>query len=165
MAYRRELFFESKGFVSHMHIPSGDDDLFVQNAAAGKNTTVVFDKKAHTISEPKNGFKDWMRQKQRHYKTSKHYKGYFKFILGLYSSVQLLFYLSLIAALILTPFWKELLIVTGAKILLQYLVFIFAAVKLGSFRILWLLPLLETLTWFFQLYAMIMSRLNKKKRW
>ncbi len=35
MAYKKSLFFENKGFAAHMHIPSGDDDLFV-NANANK---------------------------------------------------------------------------------------------------------------------------------
>ena len=165
MSYKRELFFQARGFVNHMHIPSGDDDLFVQEAAKGRNTTVVFAKDSHTISEPKNGFKDWLHQKQRHYKTSKHYKGFHKFLLGLYALLQPLFYVSLAAVFIITPYWREALIIGGSKLLMQYLVFIFATLKLGSYRILWILPLLEILTWFFQVYSVVSSRLNKKKRW
>jgi len=40
LAYRRSVFFENKGFGSHNHIVSGDDDLFVNSIANGKNTSV-----------------------------------------------------------------------------------------------------------------------------
>ena len=38
LAYRRSVFFENKGFGNHNHIVSGDDDLFVNSNASGKNT-------------------------------------------------------------------------------------------------------------------------------
>jgi cellulose synthase/poly-beta-1,6-N-acetylglucosamine synthase-like glycosyltransferase len=165
LAYNRQLFFEKKGFVSHMHIPSGDDDMFVQEAGTRKNTAVAFHKESHTVSEPKKTFGEWIKQKQRHYKTSKYYKPGHKFVLGLYGIMQPLFYVLLVLALVFTPYWEMILIATGAKVLLQYLVFIFSTLKLGSYRILWVLPLLEILTWCFQLYALSMSKVNKKQRW
>jgi cellulose synthase/poly-beta-1,6-N-acetylglucosamine synthase-like glycosyltransferase len=33
LAYRKEVFFRHKGFASHQHIMSGDDDLFINEAA------------------------------------------------------------------------------------------------------------------------------------
>ena len=165
IAYNRQLFFEKKGFVSHMHIASGDDDLFVQEAGTRKNTAVVFHKESHTVSEPKKNLGDWLKQKQRHYKTSKYYKPGHKFVLGLYGIMQPLFYVSLVLALVFTPYWEMVLIAAGIKVFLQYLVFVFSTLKLGSYRILWFLPLLEILTWCFQLYALTLSKVNKKQRW
>ena len=165
MAYNRQLFFDKKGFVSHMHIPSGDDDMFVQEAGTGKNTAVVFHKESHTVSEPKQTFGEWIKQKRRHYKTSKFYKPGHKFVLGLYGVMQPLFYVFLTLALLFTPFWKETLIIAGVKLFLQYLVFIFSIMKLGSYRILLVLPLLEIITWIIQLYAFTLSKVNKKQHW
>lgn len=34
MAYRKSLFMNAKGFTNHLHISSGDDDLFVQQVAS-----------------------------------------------------------------------------------------------------------------------------------
>jgi len=165
MAYHRQLFFDNKGFVSHMNIMSGDDDLFVQQAATRKNVAVVFQKEAHTLSAPKTSFKEWFRQKQRHYKTSKFYKPSHKFALGFYGFLQPLFYAALVLTFMFTPFWKEALIITGVKIFLQYLVFVLSTLKLGSYRILWVLPLLELLTWLLQFYAYLLSAMRKKPRW
>ena len=39
LAYRKELFFENKGFASHYELASGDDDLFINEVARKANTT------------------------------------------------------------------------------------------------------------------------------
>ena len=67
LAYHKELFFKNKGFSSHQHILSGDDDLFINEVANKTNTQIVVDSAAHTISVPKQSFKLWIRQKRRHY--------------------------------------------------------------------------------------------------
>ena len=36
LAYNRQLFYKNKGFTSHYHIPSGDDDLFHQPGSKKK---------------------------------------------------------------------------------------------------------------------------------
>ena len=38
LCYTKTLFFANKGFASHMHVMSGDDDLFVCQAG-----TVIFE--------------------------------------------------------------------------------------------------------------------------
>ena len=85
LSYKRSLFLKNKGFASINHIPGGDDDLFVNKVANKRNTAIVLDADAHTLSEPKTTWSAWMRQKSRHYTTAKHYKPKNKFLLGLYS--------------------------------------------------------------------------------
>ena len=85
LAYRRDVFLRNKGFSSINHIPSGDDDLFINQVANKKNTTVVLDPDAFTLSLPKETWKEWMQQKRRHYSTGKFYKASHKFLLGLYT--------------------------------------------------------------------------------
>ncbi|MEP7239123.1 MAG: glycosyl transferase family 2, partial [Ferruginibacter sp.] len=92
LSYKKDLFFRNKGFSSINHIPSGDDDLFINKVATKRNTTIVTDKEAHTLSEPKRTWRNWMKQKGRHYTTAKYYKPIHKFLLGLYSSMQSLFF-------------------------------------------------------------------------
>ncbi|HEY1112899.1 MAG TPA: glycosyltransferase [Chitinophagaceae bacterium] len=92
LAYRKDVFFRNKGFSAINHIPSGDDDLFINRVANGKNTTVVLDPEAFTLSKPKQTWKDWKRQKTRHYSTSKFYKKSHQFLLGLYTGSYFLFY-------------------------------------------------------------------------
>src|SRR5437868_4035888 len=71
LAYKKDVFFRNKGFSSINHIPSGDDDLFINRVATKNNTAVVIDPEAFTISRPKRTWKEWMKQKNRHYSTGK----------------------------------------------------------------------------------------------
>lgn len=92
ISYKKGLFFRHKGFSSINHIPGGDDDLFVNKAANRNNTEIIIDKDAITLSAPKRTWKEWRNQKLRHYTTAKYYKTKHKFLLGLYSFTQFLFY-------------------------------------------------------------------------
>lgn len=92
LSYRRELFFRNKGFSAINNLPSGDDDLFINKVATKSNTAIVLDPGAFTISAPKETWKDWLRQKTRHYSTGKHYKGSHQFLLSLYAASLFLFY-------------------------------------------------------------------------
>lgn len=100
LSYKKGLFFRNKGFSSINHIPSGDDDLFINKVATRNNTAVIIDPEAVTRSAPKRTLKEWMRQKSRHYTTAKFYKPKHKFLLGLYAGTQFLFYPLFIATLI-----------------------------------------------------------------
>ena len=100
LSYKKDLFFRNKGFSSINHIPSGDDDLFINKVATKTNTTIVTNKEAHTLSEPEKTWSSWMKQKGRHYTTAKYYKPKHKILLGLYSATQSLFFpLAIITAI------------------------------------------------------------------
>jgi glycosyltransferase involved in cell wall biosynthesis len=92
LSYRKDTFLRNKGFSTINHIPSGDDDLFINMIANRNNTAIVIDKEAHTISEPQKTWKSWMEQKNRHYTTAKFYKPSHKFLLALYATLQTLVY-------------------------------------------------------------------------
>jgi cellulose synthase/poly-beta-1,6-N-acetylglucosamine synthase-like glycosyltransferase len=74
LAYRKDLFIKNRGFASHSHILSGDDDLFVHEVATKKNTVVEYRHNAHTRSLPCTSFECWFTQKKRHLKSSPHYR-------------------------------------------------------------------------------------------
>ena len=67
LSYKKELFFNNKGFSSINHIPGGDDDLFINKVATKDNTAIVIDKEAHTLSEPEKTWSKWQRQKFSHH--------------------------------------------------------------------------------------------------
>jgi cellulose synthase/poly-beta-1,6-N-acetylglucosamine synthase-like glycosyltransferase len=66
LAYEKSLFFENKGFAGHYHLLSGDDDLFVNQNASGRNCVVEFSPESHTLSSPETTFRSWIKQKRRH---------------------------------------------------------------------------------------------------
>lgn len=121
LSYKKTIFFRHKGFSTHNHIPSGDDDLFINMAATKRNTKINVDKDTFTLSEPAKSWGQWMKQKNRHYSTGKYYKGMHKFLLGLYS-FSLFFFYPLLAAAIIFYSWKFALIVFGIRLLVQAIV-------------------------------------------
>jgi len=102
LAYKKELFNANKGFTSHHHVISGDDDLFINQVADSKNTVISIHPDAFTISEPKMTHEEWQMQKERHLSTGKYYKMKFQVLLGLYAISHLLFWLTFVASII---FW------------------------------------------------------------
>lgn len=96
LAYRKSLFFKSKGFSSHYHLISGDDDLFVNMLAKRGNTKTEYSIQSHILSIPKSTFKEWIKQKKRHLITGNHYKKRDKILLGGEILSRELFYISFI---------------------------------------------------------------------
>ncbi len=131
LSYKKSVFFRHKGFSSHNHISSGDDDLFINMAATKTNTNICIDKDSFTLSEPAKTWGQWYRQKSRHYSTGKYYKGLHKFMLGIYAGTHFLFY-PLFAAAILFFCWKLALIVFGCRFVVQAIFFTICANKLNE---------------------------------
>ena len=131
LSYTKDIFMRNKGFSSINHIPSGDDDLFINKVATKKNTAVVIDADAITRSIPKTTWAGWLKQKSRHYTTAKYYKPEHKFLLGLYFVTQFIYY-PLFAATLLLYNWQLALIVFGVRFLLQAVIFYKAMKKLGE---------------------------------
>jgi hypothetical protein len=119
LSYKKEVFLRNKGFSSINQMPSGDDDLFINQVANKNNTAIVIDHDAHTISEPKTTFQDWMNQKYRHYTTSKYYKTSHAALLGLFAFSQFLVYPIFIAALILTQQYIILISLWALRLIVQ----------------------------------------------
>jgi len=83
LAYKKDLFFNNKGFASHYGLKSGDDDLFINEVATRGNTTLLIDKGSTTRSIQSPSFRSWMYQKKRHLTTGKKYTFGTKVFLGL----------------------------------------------------------------------------------
>lgn len=97
LAYKKEVFFKNKGFASHAHLDSGDDDLFINEVAKGNNTKVEFRLNAQTKTNAKTSYSRWVFQKRRHISTSHKYKFFTKLMLGGEIASRVLFFGSAIA--------------------------------------------------------------------
>jgi hypothetical protein len=102
LAYSKDLFFRNKGFASHYHIQTGDDDLFINEVADNKNTVVEFSKESQTISVPETRFRDWFKQKQRHLNSGSLYNRSSKFRIGTELASRILFYSTLVLLCIIS---------------------------------------------------------------
>ncbi len=164
LSYKKSVFFRHKGFSSHNHVPGGDDDLFINRAANSKNISVVIDKDSFTLARPATSWKQWRRQKARHYTTSKYYKGLHKFLLSLYAISHFLFYPLFVATLLFFS-WQWALMVFGIRFLLQALVMFRVTRKLNEKDLFPWFLLLDI--WMFFYYLVFARSLYEKpsKKW
>ena len=164
LSYKKSVFFRHKGFSAHNHVPGGDDDLFINKAATKKNTAIVIDKDAFTLSDAPKTWRQWIRQKNRHYTTSKYYKGIHKFLLGAYAFSHFLFYPLFIITLLFVG-WKLALIVFGVRFILQAIVLFNTTHKLDEKDLFPLFFILDI--WMFFYYLIFSTSLFKKpkKKW
>ena len=166
LAYTKELFFQNKGFASHQHIMSGDDDLFVQEAATKTNTTVCIDTESFMISEPPSSFGKWIHQKLRHLSTGKEYKSKFKRLLGFYSVAHIMIYVCSLAFILLNPtIWYFGLGFLGLKWLLQCTSIFRATKLLKAPKIAYALPYYDVLYTLFLIFFGVASFFIKPKTW
>jgi len=165
LAYHKTEFFNVNGFMDHMKIRSGDDDLFVNQVATKKNTSIEFSEESHTLSNPSKTFSEWFKQKRRHVSTASHYKGKDQFFLGLFYLSQILFWTLFIVLISFLFQWKLVLIVFGIRILTQYLVYGFSAKKLKEQDLILAIPFLEVFLILFQLTIFITNRFSKPNHW
>ncbi len=84
LTYTKSLFNSVKGFKSHYSVISGDDDLFIQEAAKNKNYAIQLDERSFCESKAKSDWSSWILQKNRHYTTSEKYQVIKKLLLGIY---------------------------------------------------------------------------------
>ncbi len=84
LAYTRSRFRETGGFKNHYALPSGDDDLFVQEAARNRNYRIVTDPDTFMFSKAKDSWSGYVQQKSRHLAASMHYRVFKKALLGIY---------------------------------------------------------------------------------
>lgn len=171
LAYKKEHFFGANGFVDHMKILSGDDDLFINGVANYKNTTIVATPESFTRSLPKETYADWIEQKRRHISTAKYYKFKDRVLLGLFYVSQLLFLVLSIALLATTAIMNYQILlyavlgIIGVRYLISFFSVGFAASKLKEKNLVVWYPVLEFLLIFIQISLFITNLFLKPNRW
>ncbi|TVZ55335.1 cellulose synthase/poly-beta-1,6-N-acetylglucosamine synthase-like glycosyltransferase [Lutibacter sp. Hel_I_33_5] len=163
LAYTKSDFFKTKGFISHLHIRSGDDDLFIQDAASNTNTTICTSLDSFTVSDAPTSLQEWFRQKRRHISTSDYYKFKHKFFLGLFYTSKVFFYMLSIIFLIYN--WKISLPLIILYYLICYISVGLSAKKLQETQVLFFLPFLEIFLLLFQFTIFIANSISKPVHW
>ena len=138
LAYRKSLYYEQKGFTSHLNLQRGEDDLFINQVANGKNTRVEASPESIVRITAPHYKKDWHEDKLNYHLTSRLYKGFSRYLMGFETCTRLLFLLMVIVCIvygILTQSW----IVLGTAIMLwllrylmQVMVFRKTSIALGE---------------------------------
>jgi glycosyltransferase involved in cell wall biosynthesis len=166
LAYHKDLFFKIGGFKSHYSIASGDDDLFVNQVATGKNTWVVSTPESQTISEPKHSWNAWFAQKRRHFTTSGMYKTSHKLMLSIWP---LSFAILMLAGIVALYFHTYTLFIIGGLVFrysLQIAILHRVSRRLDVSRdVAWLSPALEIQMHAINLGLYFINLLRKPKKW
>ncbi|WP_240894557.1 glycosyltransferase [Parapedobacter sp. SGR-10] len=166
LAYTKSLFFRGKGFNAHMHIKSGDDDLFINHNATPTNVNIAIHPDAHMYSTAKNTWKAYYKQKARHSGASLLYKRKHKRMLATQLITAILFYTMLAVVLVLYPVcWQY---VVGAyllRLMSQLIVFGKIYRKLAVKDLLIWLPVLDILYYFYICTNGLFNRHKKQISW
>ncbi len=165
LAYKKTLFFKSKGFAAHMHVASGEDDLFINANATAVNTSIVINKGAHVWSEPKTSLIAYLRQKKRHLGARKLYQKKHRLILKTQIIVQILFYVLAITLLFSSATIYIALGVLALSIIIRCLIYPRLLKRLNYSELRWWFPFLDILLLLFIMFNSIVSIFVKKTIW
>jgi glycosyltransferase involved in cell wall biosynthesis len=165
LAYTKKEFFNANGFINHIKIRSGDDDLFVNQIANSQNTTICFSHGSFTVSTPKKTFNEWFKQKRRHVSTAKYYKLNHKVLLSLLYLSNLLFWLLGFILLLTFYKWQIVLALFLTRIVLQYTVIGVSTKKLHEPDLFFFIPFLEIFLIIMQLTIFINNLISKPNHW
>ena len=166
LAYTKTLFFGAKGFAAHMHVLSGDDDLFVNQNATPTNTVIEINPDAFVFTSAKTTISSLFRQKKRHMGVGKIYKSRHRKLLTFDAVSGLLFYILLIGCLS----WRFeafviALILFVVRWIIQLLIYRKTFKKLGEARLLWYLPLFDFVYYLYLNVFGLIGTFIKTKQW
>ena len=165
LGYKKVEFFQANGFIKHMQIRSGDDDLFVNQIANVHNTVLCLNPESFTYSEPKQTFTTWINQKRRHVATAKYYKNFDKIQLAIFYVSQLLFIILPIILLLFLFHWDIVLVLVAFRYLFAWICIGFSAGKLQEKDMLYLFPILEISLTIAQLHIFLINCISKPVHW
>jgi poly-beta-1,6-N-acetyl-D-glucosamine synthase len=166
LAYTKDVFFKASGFKSHYHIPSGDDDLFVNQVSNATNTIICVDKDAHTTSKGKTSWTNYWRQKRRHFSTAKFYKTAHQMALSIYP-ISLLIFIVTFVGILFSPLFRFFAIgIFIVRIIIQIIIFSRSTKYLrGNKDIIWLMPFGELFLLFLNPAVHFANKFSKQVKW
>lgn len=165
MGYKISEFYEANGFINHMKIRSGDDDLFINSVSNKTNTAVCSSSESFTYSIPKTTFSGWFTQKRRHVSTASHYKWFDKTQLALFFVTQLMFVLLAMVLLVSQQNWQIVIGLVGFRYLFAWLSVGFSAAKFDEKDVIYYFPVLEIVLIITQLNVFFTNLFSKPVHW
>lgn len=168
LAYRKELFFNNKGFSRHLNLHYGDDDLFINEVATSDNTRVELSPESRIGIHYEDNFKAWQELKLRYDFTSGYLKTSSKFVFGFERFTVYLFYFFALFLFVYGLYHN--LFFSGVAFLLwlirfvvQVVVYRKTAKRLSSNRLFFLLPVFDLMQTFVNIYYRIVGACSRSK--
>ncbi|MGS2739112.1 glycosyltransferase [Sinomicrobium sp. M5D2P17] len=164
LAFHKSAFYQVNGFISHMNMKNGEDELFINEVSTAKNTIVCTAKAACTESVTTPSVSQWIKQKREGFYVFRNFKLRDRIVLNLYYIMQLLFWLLPVPLILLGANSTPLLVLIFLKWVVQYTIMAKLTRKFGEKGFIWLLPLYEAALISVQFYIFITS-FRKSTRW
>lgn len=165
MSYKKSLFDKSDALERNKHLPTGDDDLFINSVARGGNTEVCISRNAFMYTAAPSTFTQWLNQKRRHLRSGFKYRLHHKLLLFLLPLATLVFYL-LFPVLLVMGIQFNIVMATFATTLLLKLLLSFSVYsKLEAEELRFLSPLLDVFYIGYLLIVFFLILLKPKNNW
>ncbi|MFT7162903.1 MAG: glycosyltransferase involved in cell wall biosynthesis [Bacteroidia bacterium] len=165
LGYLRSTFLKNKGFNQFQKITGGDDDLLVNHYATKSNSNVCFGREALVWSYSKKSFSDYYKQKLRHISVSKYYKAKDKFLLSMYSSSHLCFWIAFVILASSKHFTELMLGILAFRLIFNSLVVNHTSKKFGERIVVWIVPIMDLIYNPYLIIMGIAALSTKKVKW
>ena len=165
LSYKRDLFFAHKGFASHLHIASGDDDLFINQVSTAQNTAVCLNPEGFVYSYSKNSFSEWFKQKKRHIAAGKYYKIQHKRALAFYAFTHHFLWISFALSMYFADARPYGLIALGIYWLFKWPIMTTAFKRLKQGGSAFWIPFFDILYWPYCIFIALISYSKKQRSW
>ncbi|HZH69666.1 MAG TPA: glycosyltransferase [Flavobacteriaceae bacterium] len=165
LGYTAELFYAHRGFMSHMNIRAGEDELFINEAATGKNTAVCDHPNAFIrLQQLPLNKKDWIAHKKRRLLIFGHLKSGYQFLAGLHFFAKLAFWVLAMLSFIFVE-WRLAILLIVSNFVFQYLFVFKGYSKLKEKELLYYLIRLEIVHLWVQISIFISNNFSRPKLW
>ena len=166
LAYRKDVFFELKGFQGIDDLASGDDELFLHKVASSYPDGIGFCKSwdAVVYTHAKSTPEEFIQQRKRWASKSTHYKN--KSLVALGISVwlfNLMIILNTLAGFFNPVFWWLSMISIVCKMIAELIFLIPVCSFAGRKALLWYQPLLTIIHMFYLVYIGVAGNSGKYK--
>lgn len=165
MAYLKSVFFSGKGFASHMHLPFGDDDLFINQHANNQNTAISIKAPSQVYTVTKISFKQYFIDQSSRMLAAFYYTPANLLKIGLQTVSGVLFYTTLIGLAVLNFDWRLLLGIYVLRLCVQLGIYFKIFKKLNYSDLKWWLPVLDFIYYIYVLALSITTLFKFKTRW
>ncbi|MGB4774963.1 MAG: glycosyltransferase [Daejeonella sp.] len=164
LAYRKDVFFELKGFQGIDDLASGDDELFLHKVASSYPDGIGFcksrDALVYTHAKPNLG--EFIQQRKRWASKSVRYKNKSVVALGLsFWLFNLFIIINSVSGFFNPLYWDLALISFGIKFLVELLFLLPVCRFAGRSKLIWLHPLVSSVHIFYFIYIGIAGNSGK----
>jgi len=163
-AYTKDSFFKVKGFINHIKLKYGENDLFLKDAATKKNTSYTISKNSFVEKEPPTSFIKWFHLLQNKSVLKKQYKFKHQFLISFFTISKLLFYVLGTFLFFFYP-WQIMLPIVLTYFLVQFIIIGITAKKLKEPYLIFVLPFLEIGLILIQITIFIANLISKPNHW